>query len=127
MQTLETKLHDVELNGTIAGGAATSSEGGLEREFGQASIVNDLKVQITRLERENRSLRQSGGSEKETLLNSMLDDAQKSRDGLEQKYKEELEKGYHLADTVQKLEGKLQELETKATMASFKSSYAGTV
>jgi len=78
--------------------------------------ISELKLKISKLERDNQTLRSSStadSSEKEVTLNTMLDEAKSTRETLEQTLRDESIKSLRLADQVKGLEKKLQDIETR--------------
>ena len=86
--------------------------------------ISELKLKISKLERDNQTLRSSStadSSEKEATLNTMLDEAKQTRETLEQNMRDESIKSLRLADQVKGLEKKLQDIETRNIGAALKA------
>ena len=89
--------------------------------------LSSRKMKVSMLEKDNQALRSTSGadsSEKESTLNTMLDESKLAREGLEKSLREESLKSLRLADQVKGLEKKLQETESKQLNFNLKAKWA---
>ncbi|OAQ24519.1 hypothetical protein K457DRAFT_81873, partial [Linnemannia elongata AG-77] len=128
IQLLEDKIRELEFSGVHQGTPLSSDLQDMETDDMESSMMNrtaqttELKLTISRLEREIQSLReetQDEGGSKATVLQHLLDDANKSKAKFEQDYLEEHQAKIILQSELDRIRGgKGDESEVAFTLRS---------